>query len=222
MNLAPRLPPRQHGNTLIGIIIGLVIGLSIAVVVALAITKGAMPFTDKQGKGGKAAGPGGSQIIDPNRPMYGNGSKGSARDPVKEAREARQAAADDPLGQVIATFKPDPVAPAPAHEPKAAPASKKPAGAAPAPAPEAKADAADEKWVYYLQAGAFREASDAEGARAKLALLGFEASVSDRSTESGVLHRVRMGPFFQVEAMNRVRGKLSDNGIDVAVIRNQK
>jgi len=37
-----------------------------------------------------------------------------------------------------------------------------------------------------------------------------------------VLHRVRMGPFNQVEAMNRVRSKLSENGIDVAVVRNQK
>ena len=210
MNPASRLPPRQHGNTLIGIIIGLVIGLSIAVVVALAITKGAMPFTDKQGKAGKAAVAGGNQNIDPNRPLYGNGSKGPAQE---RAKEARPSPANDPLAQVIATFKPDPV---PAPEPKAGPSDKKPAPAA------AKAEAADERWIYYLQAGAFREASDAEGARAKLALLGFEATVSDRSTESGVLHRVRMGPYHQVEAMNRVRGKLSENGIDVAVIRNLK
>ena len=54
------------------------------------------------------------------------------------------------------------------------------------------------------------------------ALLGFEANVSDRATDNGVLHRVRMGPFNQVEAMNKVRSKLSENGIDVAVVRNQK
>jgi cell division protein FtsN len=76
--------------------------------------------------------------------------------------------------------------------------------------------------VYYLQAGAFREVGDAENTRAKLALLGFEATVSDRATDAGVLHRVRMGPFTQVEAMNKVRAKLSENGIDVAVVRNQK
>jgi cell division protein FtsN len=46
--------------------------------------------------------------------------------------------------------------------------------------------------------------------------------VSDRATDAGVLHRVRMGPFTQVEAMNKVRSKLSENGIDVAVVRNQK
>jgi len=64
--------------------------------------------------------------------------------------------------------------------------------------------------------------ADAESARGKLALLGFEATLSDRTTDTGVLHRVRIGPFQQVEAMNKVRSKLSENGIDVAVVRNQK
>ena len=59
---------------------------------------------------------------------------------------------------------------------------------------------------------------DAESARAKLALLGFEANLSDRTTDTGVLHRVRIGPFNQVEAMNKVRSKLSENGVDVAVV----
>jgi cell division protein FtsN len=64
--------------------------------------------------------------------------------------------------------------------------------------------------------------ADAENARAKLALLGFEANISDRTTDTGVLHRVRLGPYNQVETMNKVRSKLSENGVDVAVIRNQK
>nr|WP_229260156.1 SPOR domain-containing protein [Duganella aquatilis] len=55
-----------------------------------------------------------------------------------------------------------------------------------------------------------------------MALLGFEATISDRSTDTGVLHRVRMGPYNQVEAMNKARSKLSENGVDVAVVRNQK
>jgi len=229
--VTPVRRPRQYGNTLIGIIIGLVIGLSIAVVVALMITKGAMPFTDKQSKG-KPIEPAGNQIRDPNKPMYGN--KDAAREAAKETadeakpetkpaaiqplpkQEAKPAA--DPLAQVIAGFKPDP---APKADKKAAPAPAQTAAPA-APAAPAKADATDEKWIYYLQAGAFREVGDAENARAKLALLGFEAAVSDRSTDSGVLHRVRMGPYTAVEAMNRARSKLSENGIDVAVIRNQK
>lgn len=225
---------RQQGNTLVGIIIGLVIGLGIAVVVALVITKGASPFTDKSGKAGKSAEPTAGQIADPNKPMYGNkeAAKEAARDFSKEPRE------------IVTPTQPAAPAPAPAQQPKAPPpdalqeligtlkdkpAPKTPAAAPAAPAPqakadvkEAKADAASDKWIYYLQAGAFHDMSDAESTRGKLALLGFEAAISDRSTDAGVLHRVRIGPFNQLEAMNRARTKLSENGIDVAVVRNQK
>ncbi|WP_460829708.1 SPOR domain-containing protein, partial [Massilia agilis] len=96
-----------------------------------------------------------------------------------------------------------------------------PAPAAPA-APAAAPAAGGDGYVYYLQAGAFREMADAESAKAKLALLGFEASISDRTSDSGVLHRVRMGPYNQVEAMNKARAKLLDSGVDVAIVRNQK
>ena len=83
----------------------------------------------------------------------------------------------------------------------------------------ARSDGADEKWIYFLQAGAFREPSDAENAKAKLALMGFEASISERPSDSGPLYRVRVGPFNQLEIMTRARSKLSDNGVDVAVVR---
>ncbi|MNQ50249.1 cell division protein FtsN [compost metagenome] len=202
--------------------------------VALVITKGASPFTDKSGKAGKSAEPTAGQIADPNKPMYGNkeAAKEAARDFSKEPRE------------IVTPTQPAAPAPAPAQQPKAPPpdalqeligtlkdkpAPKTPAAAPAAPAPqakadvkEAKADAASDKWIYYLQAGAFHDMSDAESTRGKLALLGFEAAISDRSTDAGVLHRVRVGPFNQLEAMNRARTKLSENGIDVAVVRNQK
>ncbi|MBV7537983.1 SPOR domain-containing protein [Duganella sp. sic0402] len=219
---------QQQGNTFVGIVIGLVIGLSIAVVVALMITKGATPFTDK-GHPGKTAEPTAGQIADPNKPMYGN--KDAAREAAKDlAREpaapapaapppAPAAHAADQLQAMVDKIQNTPAAPA-----KPAPATPNAANVAPQPVakPAADAAAADEKYIYYLQAGAFRETADAESARAKLALLGFEANISDRSTDTGVLHRVRLGPYHQVEAMNKVRSKLSENGIDVAVVRNQK
>ena len=221
---SPRLPLRQQGSTLVGIIIGLVIGLVIAVIVALMITKGQSPFTERTSRAGKPAESSG-KIADPNKPMYGN------RDAVRSAnrdfeREQKQpqaapapAPAADPLQAVVDRIQNGaeskagtPAAPVPPNT--AAPPTQ---SAAPAPSP-----AGEDKWVYYLQAGAYRETSDAEAVRAKLALLGFEASVTDRTTDSGVLHRVRVGPFSQVETMNKVRSKLSENGVDVAVVRNQK
>jgi len=201
--------PRQRGNTLTGIIIGLIVGLAIAVAVALAITKGASPFTDKAVKTGRPADPEPGQALDPNKPMYAN--RDAAREANKElagraTAKSGSAADADPLGAAIAGMSG-----APANEaPHAAPAAQAPAAAG------------GDGYVYYLQAGAFREMSDAEGARAKLALLGFEASISDRTSDSGVLHRVRMGPYNQVEAMNKARAKLIDSGVDVAIVRNQR
>jgi cell division protein FtsN len=223
---------RRRGSTLTGLIIGLILGLGIAVAVALTITKGASPFTDKTVKSGRPADPAPGQAQDPNKPMYAN--RDAARQANKEitekaatrtdgapaAADTKPAADADPLGQAIAAMKDG--APAKADrkpDTRVASASPTPA-AAPAAAPSAGAATGD--YVYYLQAGAFRDVSDAEAARAKLALLGFEAAISDRTSDSGVLHRVRIGPYNQVEAMNKARAKLLDSGVDVAIVRNQR
>ena len=202
---------RQRGNTLTGIIIGLIIGLVIAVIVALVITKGATPFTDKSGKQGKGAEPTPGQAADPNKPLYGN--KDAAREANKEIL-AKARPAEDPLGAAIATMGAD-------GKPAAPAAAATGAAGAPAPAAAATAPAAPDV-TYYLQAGAFREMTDAENTRAKLALLGFEANISDRGSDSGVLHRVRLGPYQTNEAANNARAKLLDAGVDTAIVRNQK
>jgi len=207
----------QRGSTLTGIIIGLIIGLGIAVAVALVITKGASPFTDRSNKMGRPADLEPSQASDPNKPMYGN----RAPVPVPQApaqpsapaavpKAPQQQPDSDPLGAAIAGMQ----EPRPSAPPPPAPVNT----AAPAPGAAAVTDG----YIYYLQAGAFREMSDAENTRAKLALLGFEAAITDRTTDSGVLHRVRVGPYTQVEAVNKARAKLLDSGIDVAIVRNQR
>lgn len=214
---------RQQGSTLAGIIIGLVIGLVIAVIVALMITKGQSPFTERTSRAAKPAESSG-QIADPNKPMYGNreAARSANRDFEREQKPAtapQAAPAADPLQAVVDRIQNQP------EQKTGVPAAPVPLNTAAPPAQSAvpaPSAAGEDKWVYYLQAGAYRETADAEAVRAKLALLGFEASVSDRTTDSGVLHRVRVGPFSQVEAMNKVRGKLSENGVDVAVVRNQK
>lgn len=203
---------KQAGGTFLGIIIGLIIGLGIAVGVAITINKTPIPFVDRGFKPNKDAGAEGSQMPDLNKSLYGN--REPARQAAKEfQKEAEPAAAAEPAapGQTATA----PAAPtAPVAAPVKAPAADK--------AHSAEAAASEEKWTYYLQAGAFREQADAENAKAKLALLGVESSISERSADTGTLYRVRVGPFAQVDAMNRVRSKLSDNGVDVAVVRIQK
>lgn len=196
---------RQFGGTLLGVVIGLVIGLSIAVAVALLITKTSTPFTNKNGKADKTDAPV-TQMQDPNKPLYGN------KDAAKEAAKEFAKATDSSKAAETVETKPD-----------AKPEVKAPAVSTEKTAAEKQAvDSGDDKYIYFLQTGAFRELADAESARAKLALIGFEAKVSEKPSDTGNLYRVRIGPFNQLEMMNRMRAKLSENSVDVAVVRTTK
>jgi cell division protein FtsN len=208
---------KQAGGTFLGIIIGLIIGLVIAVVVALMITKTPVPFINRPARE-KPPEPVPSQMTDPNKALYGNNSaaKDAARDFAKEDSSTAQ-----PAGQVPAT-PPAAISPGVKNDAKAPVVDKSTTDKAAADKPKdanAKPDSAEDKWTYYLQVGAFRDQAEADSTKAKLALQGFEAQVSERPSENGVLYRVRVGPFNQVEAMNKVRSKMSDSGVDVAVVR---
>lgn len=221
---------QQHGSTLLGVIIGLIVGLAIAVVVALVITKGSSPFVNKVGKVDKASESATGQIGDPNKPLYSKqeAAKEAAKEFVKEAPAtpaATETRSETAATEKPATVKPDtPPATKPASDTRASEdkLDKLVAQVEKNGDKQPKTEAVEEKWTYYLQAGAFREQVDAENTRAKLALLGYEANIVERNSDNGVLYRVRLGPYTQIEAMNKVRNKLSENGIDVAVARNQK
>lgn len=197
----------QQGGTLLGLVIGLIIGLGIALAVALSITKTGLPFVTKGAQPRAPEGSGGAIVVDPNKPLYGNkdAAREAARNLARPAEETAPAAQPQPQ---------PPTAAKPAAESGQAPIVEKSVAAKP--------DAGEEKYTYYLQAGAFRAQADAENIKAKLALLGFEARVTERLSDSGTLYRVRVGPFGQIETMNRIRENLSDNGIDVAVVRSPK
>jgi cell division protein FtsN len=226
---------RQGGGTLLGLIMGLVIGLSIAVVVAITIKNTPLPFTNKLGRPEKAP-DAASAVADPNRTLRGNkdAAREAARQSAKpaeekpaeaasEAKEAARAAAKEPAAdkesaKVAAkdATREAPKAIAKGGENKAPVVDKSITIDGRSKEPGA---AADEKFTYYLQAGAFLEQADAENTKAKLALMGVGAGIAERKSDNGTLYRVRIGPFAQLEAMNRVRSKLTDNGVDVAVVR---
>jgi cell division protein FtsN len=217
---------RKHtGNTLIGFIAGLVIGLGIAVVVAIMITKTPVPFLSAK-NGDKVRPPetasaAASAIGDPNKPLFGK--QDAAREAAKDFAKEPAAEAGGQAAQTAPAAAGDKAPAKTADAAKAAPAVvPAKADAKDAPAAATAAQAADDKYVYFLQAGAFREQADAEGAKAKLALQGFEASVSEKQggdAQGGTLYRVRLGPYSQIDAMNRVRSKLAESGVDVAVVR---
>ena len=204
---------RQAGGTLLGLIVGLLVGLGIAVAVALTINKTALPFLNKTGKQDRVElTP--AQVSDPNKPLYG--SKAAAKEAAREL-------ANPPAVEPVPPNSADPQAEKNAAAKEASPpsAEEKNRKADLAKAATAKTEG-DDKWTYFLQAGAFRAQPDAESARAKLALLGFEAGITERMSDNGTFYRVRIGPFSQLDAMNRARSKLTDNGVDVAVVRTPK
>jgi cell division protein FtsN len=82
------------------------------------------------------------------------------------------------------------------------------------------AKAGGAKDTYVLQAGSFQNPADADNLKARLAMMGIEASVEPANlAEKGVWYRVRLGPYTQVEEINRVRQQLAQNGVDASLVR---
>lgn len=76
------------------------------------------------------------------------------------------------------------------------------------------------KESYFLQAGSFPNPADADGLKARLALMGMEANVEPANVAGkGTWYRVRLGPYTRVDEINRVRQQLTQNGIDVSLIK---
>jgi len=191
----------QGGNTLAGFVGGLVVGLAIAVAVALYVTKAPIPFINKLGHPPDAPLPEQGKVPDPNRSLY-----------------SRDAAANaDAPGSVAAITAPgaNPAAAPPVVpvQPAARPAPSSGATASNRPAPDAS-----EGKQSYLQAGAYHSLDDAETMKGKLALLGFEAVVTNADREGSILYRVRLGPYSRIEDINRVRQRLAENGVDAAIV----
>jgi len=73
--------------------------------------------------------------------------------------------------------------------------------------------------VYVLQAGSYRNLSDAERVQAQLAKQGVEAKVQRVAVDNDVWHRVRVGPINDMNELNRVRKQLQAAELDALVIR---
>lgn len=72
---------------------------------------------------------------------------------------------------------------------------------------------------YILQAGSFRNATDAEQMKAQLALLGSMATVQKVTVNGQTWHRVRLGPFPNAREADEARRMLSGNRIDTLVLK---
>ncbi|MBQ0960548.1 SPOR domain-containing protein [Ideonella sp. 4Y11] len=214
----------QRGGTFVGIIIGLLIGLGLALLVALYIAKVPVPFVEKvphRTPEQDAAEAERNRNWDPNAPLAGK--QGSR--PVNEAAA--------PLPSASAPAAP-PTAPVVVPEKRAA--ASAPAPAAPATEPgkpgrdpaailsgqgSGSPDAAVSKdpFIYFVQAGAYSNADDAEQQRARLAMQGMTAKVTEREQGGRTVHRVRLGPYETRAEAEGLQDRLKASGAEAVLVR---
>lgn len=208
---------QQTGGTIIGFIVGVIVGLGAALAVAVYVTKVPVPFLNKgNGRGADmdAAESQKNKNWDPNSPLYG---KNPARPPAAAAPPAVAASAPATVASAPA---PKPAA----SKPEAAKAETKPGADPLGDLAVAKAAAKGnvDPFDYFVQAGAFRTQADADAQRAKLAMLGWEARVSEREQNGRPVFRVRVGPFTKRDDAEQLKEKLDGAGVESALVRVQR
>jgi len=228
---------QQQGGTILGFILGLVVGLGAALGVAVYVSKVPVPFLNKNATNGAhkdAAESEKNKNWDPNSPLYGKTPARPTTPVVTGAVGEGDPSAATPA--VSTTPAAAAVAPAPAPlaatgRPAVAEAAKPAAQGDPlgdlARAKEkektkAAAQASVDPFDYFVQAGAFRTQTDADAQRAKLAMLGWEARVSEREQNGRTVFRVRVGPFGKRDDAEQIKEKLDSAAVDSALVRVQR
>ena len=198
-----------------GFVLGLVVGLGIALGVAVYVTKVPLPFMSKGVTRGADQGDAESKKNkdwDPNALLNGK--------PAAKASTPQEPTVGAP--PVLSSLP----APEPRAEAKAEPKAEDKAAASPDPLgalAKAKGAAAEVPQVsYFVQVGAFRVSDDAQAQRAKLAMTGVEAKVTEREQGGRPLFRVRVGPFDKVEDAEHAKDKLDKAGVDTALVKVQR
>ncbi|MGC4078689.1 MAG: SPOR domain-containing protein [Rubrivivax sp.] len=216
---------KQRGGFALGLVVGLLAGLAVALGVALYITKAPVPFIDKvpqRTPEQDSAEAERNKRWDPNAPLAGKVP------PMPEPAASGAA----PGGQAATTPAAPPV---PASAPGTPPATRTPATPATPPAAQGgssrdpaailsgqSTDKAAEAFVYFVQTGAFTRTEDAEQERARLAMLGYGAKVSEREQAGKTMYRVRTGPYATREDAEAVQGRLQAANIDARLVRAEK
>jgi cell division protein FtsN len=188
-----------------GLLIGLCIGIAIAGALALYLNRSGTGFMNKVEPAPKvppAAAGGKPEVLKPG----GGKAEDAVPPPTANGESSKETAQrfgfyDILPGQGTSGDAPSAASPA------------KPAEATP-PATVAPARGT------YLQAGAFQSETEADNLKAKLALMGIEATIQSSETpDKGLIHRVRIGPLATPEDIDRFRRQLKAGGIEAAIVK---
>jgi cell division protein FtsN len=215
----------QRGGTFLGFVFGLIVGLFVSLALAVYVTKVPIPFLNKgliHSADESASEDKKNKDWDPNAPLY---NKGGAKDASKEDASSKPAEKStggfsNPLSGLMGGA----AAPQAASNATSNPSStSKDADKAEAgtevvmPKPQS-----GEPFEYYVQAGAFRTHDEADTQKAKLALGGFDAQVSEREQSGKSVFRVRLGPLVSKDDAEKLQQKLVSQKVESVIIRVQK
>jgi cell division protein FtsN len=183
--------PRRGGGLMVGIFIGVLLGLGIAVGVAWYMNRAPVPFLNKVKPPEKTVTP---ALPEPGAPASGTALPPPAAQTLDKPR--------------FDFYKILPGTEEPVSEQQIRQAEKAPA------------TVETGKVTFFLQAGSFQNGADAENLKARLALIGVEASLQSADVgEKGIWHRVRIGPYARIEDTSKVRQMLAQTGIEATVIK---
>jgi cell division protein FtsN len=229
----------QRGGFVMGLIVGLMVGLAVALGVALYVTKVPVPFVNKvpqRTAEQDAIEAEKNKNWDPNAPLHGKNparpnmnasgpAPSTATSPVPSTATGNAPAANPPVA--IAAY------PASAAAAKAPPVAKRDpadiladrpatpnAGANTAAAPSTRTGA--EPFSFFVQVGAYARPEDADAQRAKLAMMGMAAKVTEREQAGRTVFRVRVGPFDQKGDADSAKEKLDAAGMESSLVRVQR
>lgn len=204
----------QHGGFLMGMIVGLLVGLALALGVALYVTKVPVPFVNKvpqRTAEEEAAQAERNKNWDPNAPLGGKATRpATSSSGVVTAPPAVAAPGSPPVA--------GPSAPASIRDPAAILADRPTTPATTSPV----GGSATEAFIYFVQAGAYGRSQDAEQQRARLAMLGMDAAITEREQSGRTVYRVRVGPFEQRDQADAAKTTLDGAGIESAMVRVQR
>ena len=219
----------QGGGFVMGMVVGLLVGLALALGVALYITKAPVPFINKVP--GRTAEHDRAEA-ERNKQWNPNAPLGSKSGPMGALPEPEPAASSAGVGVLPPVGSGAPAVNAPAALPgtAAAPAAKDPAAIlagqpVPPPGPAASSATARstaaplEAFVYFVQAGAYTRSDDAEQQRARLALMGLAAKITEREQSGRTVYRVRVGPYPARGEADSLVLRLQEQALEAQIVR---
>ncbi|HJV61536.1 MAG TPA: SPOR domain-containing protein [Albitalea sp.] len=224
----------QRGGFVMGLIVGLMVGLAVALGVALYVTKVPVPFVNKvpqRTAEQDAAEAEKNKNWDPNGPLYGkNPARPNMNPPTAASGVVTPAPATNPPVAVLPPPAPASTAVPSARtgtgtavsrrDPAAILGDRPGAGTTTAAAPSTKSG--PDPFSYFVQVGAYARPEDAEAQRAKLAMLGMTAKVTEREQAGRTVYRVRVGPFDHKDEADSTKDKLDASGMESSLVRVQR